>query len=109
MAMFLYQKKNKSNYPLLPKLSLLKDFFQITLNKGHPHTKGWDNVSICFIRVVVDQYKNIKKSKIKKWLYQEKKRKREAKGKQEEVKQILNETLFKDPCLKQPLHHILGL
>jgi len=24
--------------------------------------------------------------------------KREAKGEQEEVKQILNETLFKDPC-----------
>jgi len=33
--------KKKSNYPLLPNLSLPKNFFQITLNKGHPHTKGW--------------------------------------------------------------------
>jgi len=39
-------------------------------------------------------------------LYQEKKRKREAKGEREEVKQILNETLFKDPYLKQPSHHL---
>jgi len=38
------------------------------------------------------------------WLYQEKKKK--AKCEQEEVKQILNETLFKDPCLKQPSHHL---
>jgi len=42
------------------------------------------------------------------WLYQEKKRKREAKGEQDEVKQILNETLFKDPCLKQPSYHLFG-
>jgi len=46
------------------------------------------------------------KKREKKWLYQEKKRKREAKVEQEEVKQILNETLFKDPCLKQPSHHL---
>jgi len=48
--------------------------------------------------MVVHQYKNIYKNKEKnKWLYQENKRKRKAKGEQEEVKQILNETLFKDP------------
>jgi len=29
------KKKNKSNYPLLPNLSLHKNFFQITLNMGH--------------------------------------------------------------------------
>jgi len=63
---------------------------------------------ICFIQMVVHQYKNIYKKKKKKWLYQEKKRKREAKGEQEEVKQILNETLFKDACLKQPSHHLFG-
>jgi len=57
--------------------------------------------------MVVHQYKNIKKNR-KKWLYQEKKRKREAKGEQEEVKQILNEILFKDPCFKQPSHHLFG-
>jgi len=38
-----------------------------------------------------------KKKKI--WSYQENKRKRQVKGEQEEVKQILNKTLFKDPCL----------
>jgi len=88
----------KNDYPLLPNLSLPKNFFQITLNKGHPHTKGWHNICICFIWMVVHQYKNIYKNKEKnKWLYQENKRKRKAKGEQEEVKQILNETLFKDP------------
>ena len=46
--------------------------------------------------------KYIKKER-KIWLYQENKRKREAKGEQKEVKQILNETLFKDPCLKTTL------
>jgi len=51
--------------------------------------------------------KYIKKRK-KKWLYQERKIKREAKGEQEEVKQILKEILFKDPCLKQPSHHLFG-
>ena len=75
-------KKNKSNYPLLPNLSLPKNFFQITLNKDHPPTEGWHNVCICFIRLVVYQYKNIKK----RW--------------KKKVKQILNEKLFKDPCLK---------
>jgi len=92
-------KKNKRNYSLLLNLSLPKHFFQIILNKGHAHPKGWRNVCICFIRKVVHRYKNIKKKEKKRWLYQEKKRKREAKGEQE-VKQIMNETLFKDPCLK---------
>jgi len=32
----------------------------------------------------------------------------EKKGEQKEVKQILNETLFKDPCLKHPSHHLFG-
>jgi len=54
-------QKNKSNYPLLPNLSLPTNFFQITLNKDHPPTEGWHNVCICFIRHVVHQYKNIKK------------------------------------------------
>jgi len=49
-----------------------------------------------------------RKEKKKKWLYQEKKRKREGKGEQKEVKQILNETLFKDPCLKQHSHNLFG-
>jgi len=35
----LSKNKNKSNYPLLPNLSLPKNFFRIILNKGHPHTK----------------------------------------------------------------------
>jgi len=39
------------------------------------------------------------------WSYQERYKK---KGEQKEVKQILNETLFKDPCLKQPSHHLFG-
>jgi len=60
VVMFLY-KKNKSNYPLLPNLSLPKNFFQITLNKGHPHTKSWHNFCICFIWMVVHHYKNIYK------------------------------------------------
>jgi len=30
------------------------------------------------------------------------------KSKQNEVKQILSETLFKDLCLKQLLHHFFG-
>jgi len=56
------------------------------------------------------------------WSYQERKKKREPKvwrigikgqnikkkGEQKEVKQILNETLFKYPCSKQPSHHFLG-
>jgi len=50
-----------------------------------------------------------KKRKEKIWLYQENKRKRQVKGEQEEVKQILNKTLFKNPCLKQPSHHFLSL
>ena len=57
----LSKKQNKSNYPLLPNLSLPKNFFQITLNKDHPPTEGWHNVCICFIRLVVYQYINIKK------------------------------------------------
>jgi len=36
----LSKKENKSDYPLLPNLSLPKNFFQITLNKDHPSTKG---------------------------------------------------------------------
>ena len=63
---FFIKKKNKSNYPLLPNLSLPKNFFQISLNKGHPPTEGWHNVCICFIQLVVHQYKNIKKKKKKK-------------------------------------------
>jgi len=35
-------------------------------------------------------------------------RKIQKKGERKEVKQILNETLFKDPCLKQPSHHLFG-
>ena len=65
--LFLYP--NKSNYPLLPHLSLPKNFFQITLNKGHPHTKGWHNVCICFIWMVIHQYKNIKKKEKKRYGY----------------------------------------
>jgi len=42
--------------------------------------------------------KYIKKER-KIWLYQENKRKRQAKGEQKKVKRILNKTLFKDPCL----------
>ena len=63
VAMFLYP--NKSNYPLLPPLSFQKKkFFQITLNKGHPHIEeNWNNVCICFIQMVAHQYKNIKKNK----------------------------------------------
>jgi len=35
----LSKKKNKSNYPLLPNLSLPKNSFQITINKDHPPTE----------------------------------------------------------------------
>jgi len=56
--------------------------------------------------MVVHQYKNIKK--IEKMVIARKEKKKEAKGEQEEVKQILNKTLFKDSCLKQPSHHFLG-
>jgi len=42
----------------------------------------------------IQKYQKEKEKKI--WLYQENKRKRDAKGEQEEVKQILNETLLKD-------------
>ena len=74
-------KKNKSNYPLLPNLSLPKNFFQITLNKDHPPTEGWHNVCFCFIRLVVHQYKNIKKKERKKWHdYIEKKKENEMKS-----------------------------
>jgi len=63
----------------LPNLSLPKNFFQITLHKGHLHTKGWHNVYICFIRMVIHQYKNIYK-KINKiiWSYQERKKRNES-------------------------------
>jgi len=62
---------------LLPNLSLPKNFFQITLNKDHPSTEGWHNVCICFIWLVVHQYKNIKIKRKKKkkemiWLYRKK-------------------------------------
>ena len=33
---------------------------------------------------------------------------RKKKGEQKEVKQILNETLFKDPCSKQHSYHFFG-
>ena len=47
--------------------------------------------------------------KINKSLKNEYKRsKYRKKGEQKEVKQILNETLFKYPCLKQPSHHLFG-
>ena len=59
----LSRKKNKSDYPLLSNLSLPKNFFQITLNKDHPPTEGWHNICICFIWLVVHQYKNIKKKR----------------------------------------------
>ena len=54
----------------------------------------------------IQKYQKEKEKKI--WLYQENKRKRDAKGEQEEVKQILNETLLKDSWLKQPSHHLFG-
>jgi len=47
-------------------------------------------------------------SPIQKYQKNIKKSKREAKGEQEEVKQILNETLFKYLCSKQPSHHFLA-
>jgi len=54
------------------------------------------------------------------WLYRKKKQKvwrmrikgqniERKKGEQEEVKQILNETLFKDPCWNNPHITCLGL
>jgi len=75
----LSKKRNKSNYPLLPNLSLPKNFFQITLNKGHPHAKGWNNVCICFIWMVVHQYKNIKRKKKKEMVISRKEKKKRSK------------------------------
>ena len=49
-----------------------------------------------------------KKKETKDIVISRKEKKREAKGEQKEVKQILNETLFKNTCLKQPLHNFFG-
>jgi len=58
--MFLYTKK-LSFATQFEHSKKKKKLFQITLKKGHHHTKGWHNVCICFIWLVVHQYKNIKK------------------------------------------------
>ena len=63
--MFLYPEKIKVIILCYPIWAFQKNLFQINLNKGHPHTKGWDNVFICFIWMVVHQYKNIKKKEKK--------------------------------------------
>jgi len=54
-------KKTKVIILYYPIWAFQKNFFQITLNKDYPPTEGWHNVCICFIRLVVHQYKNIKK------------------------------------------------
>ena len=70
----------------------------------------------------IQKYQKKKKEKRKKWYgYIEKKSKslknenkrskyrKKKKGEQEEVKQILNETLFEDPCWNNPHITCLGL
>jgi len=73
----LSKKKTKVIILCYPFWAFQKNYFQITLNKDYPHTKGWHNV--CFIRMVVHQYENIKKKKRKDMVISRKQKKKASK------------------------------